>query len=136
MIEFLSMKGLKFTMIRISAFEMWCWRRFLRIPWTARKRKKFVLDAVGIPLSLEGRVTLVKLRHYGHFIRKDDSLENDIMLGMTEVERRRPQRKWRDTVEKDWQLELSAANVLCRDRAGWRRHGRAVPRGGRGPDGL
>ena len=85
---------------RIGAFELWCWRRFLRVPWTARRSNQSILKKISPGCSLEGLMLKVKLQYFGHLMQRSDSLEKTLMLGKIEGRRRRgPQRmKWLDDI--------------------------------------
>ena len=74
---------------RIDAFELWCWRRLLRVPWTARRSNQFILKEVSPEYSLEGLMLKLKLQYFGHLMRKADSFEKTLMLGKIEGRRRR-----------------------------------------------
>ena len=74
---------------RIDAFELWCWRRLLRVPWTARRPKEFILKEISSGCSLEGLMLKMKVQYFGHLIRRVDSLEKTLMLGGTRGRRRR-----------------------------------------------
>ena len=74
---------------RIDAFELWCWRRFLRVPWTARRSNQSILKKISPECSLEGLMLKLKLQYFGHLMRRADSCEKTLMLGKTEGERRR-----------------------------------------------
>ena len=74
---------------RIDAFELWCWRRLLRVPWTARKSKQSILKEINLEYSLEGLMLKLKLQYFGHLMRRANSLEKTLMLGKTEGRRRR-----------------------------------------------
>ena len=80
---------------RIDAFELWCWRRLLRVPWTARRSNQSILREIGPECSLEGLMLKLKLQYFGHLMRRADSLEKTLMLGKTEDRRRRGQQKMR-----------------------------------------
>ena len=75
--------------LRIDAFELWCWRRLLRVPWTPRRSKQFILKEISPGISLEGMMLKLKLQYFGHLMRRVDSLEKTLMLGETEGRRRR-----------------------------------------------
>ena len=77
---------------RIDAFELWCWRRLLRVPWTARRPNQFILKEINPEYSLEGLMLKLKLQYFGHLMRRTDSLETTLMLGKTESGRRKGQR--------------------------------------------
>ena len=74
---------------RIDAFELWCWRRLLRIPWTARRSNPLILKEINPEYSLEGLMLKLKLQYFGHLMRRTDSLEKTLMLGKTEGKRRK-----------------------------------------------
>ena len=74
---------------RIDAFELWCWRRLLRVPWTARKSNQFILKEISPEYSLEGLMLKLKLQYFGHLMQRTDSLEKTLMLGKIEGRRRR-----------------------------------------------
>ena len=74
---------------RIDAFELWCWRRLLRVPWTARRSKQSILKEISLGISLEGMMLKLKLQYFGHIMRRDDSLEKTLMLGGIGGRRRR-----------------------------------------------
>ena len=80
---------------RIDAFELWCWRRLLRVPWTARRSNQSILNKVSSEYSLEGLMLKLKVQSFGHLMRRTDSLEKALMLGKIEVRRRREQQKMR-----------------------------------------
>ena len=108
---------------RIDAFEMWCWRRLLRIPWTARKTNEWVLQKVQTTRPLQAMVVTAALRYFGHVTRKDGSLEKDIMFGRMEGRRRRgrPRNGWLHGLRKatDWNVYHLAREA--RDRTKWKR---------------
>ena len=79
---------------RIDAFELWCWRRLLRVPWTARRSNQSILKEINPEYSLEGLMLKLKLQYFGHLMRRADSLEKTLMLGKTEGRRRRDDRGW------------------------------------------
>ena len=76
-------------MLKIDAFEMWCWRRLLRVPWTARRSNQSILKEISPAYSLEGLLLKLKLQYFGHLMRRADSFEKPLMLGKIEGERRR-----------------------------------------------
>ena len=80
---------------KIDAFELWCWRRLLRVPWTARTRKQSILKEISPEYSLEGLMLKLKLQYSGHLIQRTDSLEKTLMLGKIEGRRRRRQQRMR-----------------------------------------
>ena len=92
---------------RIDAFELWCWRRLLRVPWTARRSKQSMLKEISPEYSLEGQ--MLKLQYFGHLIRRADSLEKTLMLGKTEGKRRRGKQRmrWLDSITDSTDMNLS-----------------------------
>ena len=79
----------------IGAFELWCWRRLLRVPWTARKPKQSILKEISPEYTLEGRMLKLKLQYFGHMMQRADPFEKTLMLGKIEVRRRRAQQRMR-----------------------------------------
>ena len=105
---------------RIDAFEMWCWRRLLRVPWTARISSQSVLKEISPEYSLEGLMLNLKLQYFGHLMRRADSLEKTLMLGKIEGRRRRGQqklRRWDDTGSV--YMSLSKVQEMMKDREAW-----------------
>ena len=93
---------------RIDAFELWCWRRLLRVPWTTKRSKESILKEISPEYSLEGLMMKLKLQNYGHLMRKTDSLEKTLMLGKTEGRRRKSQRmRWLDGITNSMDMGLS-----------------------------
>ena len=103
---------------RIDAFELWCWRRLLRVPWTARKSKQSVLKEINPEYSLEGMMLKLKLQYFGHLMRRADSLEKTLMLGKTEGRRRRgwQRMRWLDGVTASMVMRLSKLQEMVEDR--------------------